>query len=217
VLWKEPMHRTEMPLRGARLDGSDCDRHDLLDRGFQFLRLEPERPRAALIGDPARRIDQVETIGPRGVRALGRIAELIEDSGNLDSQFAHAGAGNKTAFLLAMRTGEDDLVLYVARHLPDVARMRFRDVDHEEGNLASVLLVELVEGRNLPPEGRSGVASKDQHHRPLLGGEGGQLYLCGFVEPPQQEVGCGAAHLQRARPGAHPESFEWKNQERNGP
>jgi hypothetical protein len=212
VLWKEPIHRADMPLRGARLDGND-----LLDRGFQFIRLEPERPRTALISDPARRIDQVETIGPRGVRALGRIAKLIEDSGNLDSQFAHAGAGNETALVLAMRTGEDDLVFYVARHLPDVARMRFRDVDHEEGNLASVLLVELVEGRNLPPEGRSGVASKDEHHRPLLGGERGQLYLCGFVELPQQEVRCGTAHLQRARPGAHPESFEWKNQERNGP
>jgi hypothetical protein len=38
--------------------------------------------------------------------------------------------------------------------------MRFRNVDNQKRDLISVLLVELVESGNLPPEGRSGVAYK---------------------------------------------------------
>ena len=40
--------------------------------------------------------------------------------------------------------------------------MRLEDVDGVERDLIFVLIVELVEGRNLPPEGRSGVAAKDE-------------------------------------------------------
>jgi hypothetical protein len=53
-------------------------------------------------------------------------------------------------------------------HLPDVAGMRFGDVDHQERDLLSVLLVELVESGNLPPEGRSSVAAEDEHNRLAL-------------------------------------------------
>jgi hypothetical protein len=55
--------------------------------------------------------------------------------------------------------------------LPDVARMRLDDVDDQERNAVAVLIVELVESGNLPPEGRSGVAAEHKHHR-LLCGEG---------------------------------------------
>jgi hypothetical protein len=41
--------------------------------------------------------------------------------------------------------------------------MRFRDVHHQKGDATSVLLVEFVEGGNLPPEWRSGIASENQH------------------------------------------------------
>jgi hypothetical protein len=41
--------------------------------------------------------------------------------------------------------------------------MRFRDVHHQKRNAILILLVEFVEGRNLPPEWRSGVTSEDQH------------------------------------------------------
>jgi hypothetical protein len=46
--------------------------------------------------------------------------------------------------------------------------MRFRDVHDQESNLLPVLLGELVEGGNLPPERRSSVAAKDQHYGPPL-------------------------------------------------
>jgi hypothetical protein len=46
--------------------------------------------------------------------------------------------------------------------------MRLSNVDDEEFGLRGVILVELVEGRNLPPERRSGIAAKNQHYRPML-------------------------------------------------
>jgi hypothetical protein len=38
------------------------------------------------------------------------------------------------------------------------------DVDNKESNLVLVLIVELVESGNLPPEGRSGVTAKDEDY-----------------------------------------------------
>jgi hypothetical protein len=47
--------------------------------------------------------------------------------------------------------------------------MRFGDVDHEKSNSVAILLIKFVEGRNLPPERRSGVTAEYQNHRlPLV-------------------------------------------------
>jgi hypothetical protein len=43
--------------------------------------------------------------------------------------------------------------------------MRFENVDDQKRDPVAVLVIKLVEGGNLPPEGRSGVAAKDQHDR----------------------------------------------------
>ena len=42
--------------------------------------------------------------------------------------------------------------------------MRLGDVYDQKCDSVSVLFVKLVEGRNLPPERRSSVASKHQHY-----------------------------------------------------
>ena len=51
--------------------------------------------------------------------------------------------------------------------------MRLADVDDEERRVVPVALVHRVEGGNLPPEGRSGVAAEDQDDG-LLAAEGRQ-------------------------------------------
>jgi hypothetical protein len=38
--------------------------------------------------------------------------------------------------------------------------MRFGNVDHQKSNPPAILLVELIEDRNLPPKWRSGVAAE---------------------------------------------------------
>ncbi len=49
--------------------------------------------------------------------------------------------------------------------LPDVAGVRLNDVDDKERDPIAVLVVKLVQGGNLPPERRSGIAAKDEHDR----------------------------------------------------
>jgi hypothetical protein len=47
--------------------------------------------------------------------------------------------------------------------------MGFENVDNEKSDAIAVLVIEFIEGRNLPPEGRSSVAAEYQHHRFLRG------------------------------------------------
>jgi hypothetical protein len=60
--------------------------------------------------------------------------------------------------------------------------MGLGDIDDQESDFASILLVELIQGGNLPPEGRSGVTAKDQHHRLSLGSEFGKLHHGALVK-----------------------------------
>ncbi len=145
------------------------DLHNPTHSILQLFGVEAEGAGLALVRHATGCVNQVEAIGPRRVRLLGGVTEFVEHRGNVDSQLAHAGSGDGSAFLFAPRTRENNLLFYVALHLPDIAGMRLGDVDHEERDLTSILLVELVEGRNLPPEGRSSVASKDEHDRLALG------------------------------------------------
>jgi hypothetical protein len=94
--------------------------------------------------------------------------------------------------------------------------MRFGDVDDQERDLSSVLFVELVEGRNLPPERRSSVASKYEHYWLSLHRERGQLYLCALVQLRQRKVRGAISHLQSSRAGVRPQSFKWKDEKCDG-
>ena len=85
--------------------------------------------------------------------------------------------------------------------------MRFQNVDHEERDFAVVVVIELVEGGNLPPEGRSSVAAEYQDDR-RVGGEGGELDAISFVEFEEREVGSGIARAKFAGAFVGPESFK---------
>jgi hypothetical protein len=138
---------------------------------LQRFGIEPEGSWFALVRHVAGRVDQVKAVWPCRVRLFRGVAEFIEHGRNIDPELADAGTRDETAFFFAPRTGEDNIVLNIALHLPDVAGVRLGDVHHQERDLLSILLIELVEGRNLPPEGRSSVASEDQHHRLSLSGK----------------------------------------------
>ena len=73
--------------------------------------------------------------------------------------------------------------------------MRFRDVHHQKSHSIAVLLVKFVEGRNLPPEWRSGITSEHQHHRLLLV-QDRQLHSFGLVQFEQGEIRRGISDLQ---------------------
>jgi hypothetical protein len=182
-------------------------RRDLLQRLFQFLRLEPERPGLALVNHAVVSVDQVNTLRPSGVRALGLVVESIDHRRKLDTQLSYTCSRDLAAFLIIFRTCEKNFVLQVALRLPDVGGMRLRDVDNQERDLLSVLIVELVERGNLPPERRSSIAAEKQHDR-LRSRQRRELYGGGFVELPQGEVGRHVTSLQMSRTSTRPHRFK---------
>jgi hypothetical protein len=129
---------------------------------LQRFGIEPEGSWLAFVRHVAGGVDQVKAVWPCRVRLLSGVAEFIEHGRNIDSELADAGARDETAFVFAPWTREDDIVFNIALHLPDVAGVRLGDVNHQECDLLSILLIELIEGRNLPPKRRSSVASEYQ-------------------------------------------------------
>jgi hypothetical protein len=129
---------------------------------LQLFRVEAEGPWLALVRHVAGGVDQVKAVRPSRVRLFCGVAEFIEHGRNIDSELTDAGARDETAFVFAPWTREDDIVFNVALHLPDVAGVRLGDVNHQECDLLSILLIELIEGRNLPPKRRSSVTSEYQ-------------------------------------------------------
>jgi hypothetical protein len=107
-------------------------------------------------------VDQVDAVRPAGIRFVGWVVEPVKDCRELDPQLAHTGAGDLATLLRIPGAGKDNLVLKVALGLPNVAGMGLQDVDDKKRNLLIVLIVEGVEGGNLPPEWRSSIAAKDQ-------------------------------------------------------
>ena len=138
------------------------------ERGRKLVGLEAKGSGLALVGDPALPVNQIKAIGPAGVGALGGVAKLIEHGRKFQSQLAHTSTRKESPFFFVLRTGKNNLVFYVALHLPDVAGMSFGDVHHQKSNAVGVLFVEFVESGSLPPEGRSSVAAKNQDDRLLL-------------------------------------------------
>ena len=185
---------------------------ELGQRGRKFVWLESKRAGLAFIDDAALVVDQVDAIGPSRIGALGGIAELVEDRGKFDSKLAYAGAGDQSALLFVFWAGEDNSVLNVALHLPDIAGMSLENIDDEKCNSIAVLIEKLVEGGNLPPKGRSSVTAEDKHHG-LLRGERGKLHASGLVELHQREVRSGIAGTKFTGAGVRPKSFEGESEE----
>jgi hypothetical protein len=127
--------------------------------------VKPEWTGLALIYDVTTSLDEVEAVRPTCVGSFNVIVETIDDGGKFDAQLAHTNASYRCALLFVARTAEKDLISNVALHCPDVSWVRFEDVDGVEINLTLVLLGQFVQGGNLPPKWRSGIAAENQHDR----------------------------------------------------
>lgn len=133
-------------------------------RSLEIRRLEAEGTCGTLVSNFALLIDQVEPVRPAGVCLLGRVVDSVYERRKLDAEVDRAGRGQLGAILICLGVLVNHLLLLVDRQLPAVARVRLLNVDQVEGQFILVLPVELVEGGNLPPEGRSGVAAEDQDY-----------------------------------------------------
>ena len=140
---------------------------NLLDRAGKIIRMEPKRSRFALERDLSIALNQVEAVRPAGVGGFHLIIKTINQRRELDMQLPNASASHRRALMLVARTAEQNVIADVALHLPDVGGMSFKNVDSVEVDLALVLLGQLVQGGNLPPKRRSGIAAENENDRPL--------------------------------------------------
>ncbi len=196
--------------------GRLLSRDNFIHGRFEFVSLEAEWARFTLVRDFAIAVDEVKAVGPCGVSRLSRIAEFVEQRRNFNSQLAHAGACYESPFVFIARAGENDFVLEVAFHLPDVAWVRLGDVDDQELDAIAILLVELVECGNLPPKRWSGVASENKHDWFALRGQRRELDMIRVIESGEGEVGSRIANLQRSCARLLPHCFKGKHEEGDG-
>lgn len=89
--------------------------------------------------------------------------------------------------------------------------MSLGDVNHQESGLASVLVVELIEGGNLPPEGRSSVTAEN-HDYWLFGVDLREANCGGVIELAQDKIRSRVAKLQMTSAGPRPQRLEWDHQ-----
>lgn len=150
--------RKDTPWTSSSCGGSD----DALEGFFQLRGMEAVGAGGAFEGNAALRVDDVEAIGPGGVGLLGGVVDGVDQGGDFDFQAADAGLGDGFAFGGGFGIGVNDVLALVDGELPAVARVRFLDVDDVEIGAILVLVIEAVEGGNLPPEGRSCVAAEDE-------------------------------------------------------
>jgi hypothetical protein len=141
--------------------------------------MKAEGTRFALVQNTTVGPDQVKSIRPSGIGGLDLVIEAIDHRRKLDAEFAHARAGDRSAFGLVFWTSEEDFVADIALHLPDVGWVGLKNIDRVKVRLALVLLRQFVQGGNLPPKGRSSIAAENQHHRSFRP-KGAEFYW-GFV------------------------------------
>src|SRR5579859_6027862 len=124
--------------------------------------MESERPRTALVGNSPIFVDQINSIRPTRVFLFGSVVETVDQRWKFDTELTNTHSRHFLALAKGFRTGKNYFVADIALHLPNVAGVGFEDVHRVKRHTRSVVVVKLVEGRNLPPEWRSGVAAKDE-------------------------------------------------------
>ncbi len=127
---------------------------------FHLGGLESERPSATAIRDLSVLAHDVKTIGPRLVSFADFVIEPVHEGTNLEIQCRAAHVGYFLAFFESFGVFEE---LPFDGNGPAVFGVCFANVDYEEGGLAFVVLVEFFQVARLATEGRSGVASENQH------------------------------------------------------
>jgi hypothetical protein len=126
--------------------------------------MKSERAWTAFISYAPLFINQINAIGPAGVSLFRSVVETIDERGKFDAKLPHAHARHLFALANVLWTGEDDFIANVALHLPNIAGMRFEDIDGVKLDLLPIVVVELVESGDLPPKWWSGVAAEDQYN-----------------------------------------------------
>jgi len=181
-------------------------------RDLQLLGMEPKGAWTALVNDASVFINQINPIRPAGVSLLRGVIEVINQRGKFDTKLAHAHACNLFALSHALWAGKDDSIANIALHLPDVAGVRFQNVQDVKLHTLTIFVVKLVECGNLPPKWRSSVTAEDQDYWFVVP-QRCEANMCALVQSGKREVWRRIADVQMSSTGACPHGFKGRDQE----
>jgi hypothetical protein len=134
------------------------------DRLFPFSGSKEHGPHPALISDSTIPTYQVEPLRHRRVGGRDRIIHLVDECGNLERHFEHAGLADLNAFVESPMLSHEHTVGFVLIDLPAVGRMNLFYIDRVEIDLITMGAIDSIEGPSLGPKGRSRIATEDQCH-----------------------------------------------------
>ena len=132
------------------------------DRLFPFSGSKEHGPHPPLICDSTIPTYQVEPLRHRRVGGRNRIIHLVDERGNLERHFEHAGLANLNAFVEGPMLSHEYTVGFVLIDLPAVGRMNLFYIDRVEIDLITIGAIDSIEGPSLGPKGRSRIATEDQ-------------------------------------------------------
>ncbi len=139
--------------------------------GANFLGIVLERAIAALVGNLAVFIDDVEPLRPRGVGVVGSVGHFIDTERHriLEALGEIIGNGHAVVEILGLHVANVVLIFSIGFHAPLVEGMSFANVDGEEIDVILVVVIELNDVANLAAKRRSSETAKDQDQRSASG------------------------------------------------
>ncbi|MCZ6616777.1 MAG: hypothetical protein O7E57_01490 [Gammaproteobacteria bacterium] len=130
------------------------------DRVFPSRDIKTEGSRPALIDNGSFAVDDIKPLGMRGVRPIGGVIHIIEQSWHGKFQAQYAGFSHPCSLPHGFGLVENHIVIQVMGQLPAIFRMRLGDVNAEEVGPIDKPLKNPIEAPGLVTERRSGVTAE---------------------------------------------------------
>ena len=133
-----------------------------------FFRLVVERPDPATVGDAAAFVDDIDTLGPRGVRIVSGVAHVIDSEGQGELESFDEIIGDREALFQCFRLRVADVVFEIRFHLPFVGGVRLANVNGQKISAVLVILKNLNDVAYLAAKGRSSKTPEDENERTVM-------------------------------------------------
>ena len=173
--------------------------------------METKRSWLAFVEHTTSGRDQIHAIRPTRIGGLQAVIKTIDNRWKFNAELSNACIGDGSTFCFISRATKQYFIAHVGLHLPYICGVSLENVYSIEVNFALILLGKLVQGGNLPPKWRSGVAAKNQHNRPRSP-ERRQRNRRPCIQCFDREVRSYVANIKMASASLTPHCFKWEKE-----
>ena len=133
-----------------------------------FFRLVVERTDPAAVSDAAALINDVNSLGPRGIGVIGGVAHVIDSEGQSELESFDEIICDHHTLLQSFGLRVTNVVFEIRFHLPLVGGMRFANVNGQKIRAAFVVFINLDDVANLAAKWRSSKTPEDENERTVM-------------------------------------------------